>query len=123
LVSISPNINEPASIGQTGTIPGTAQSLIFWGFGLGVVSFNGQTLPASVLGYTPNYDILGVNVAPFAGQTGQLLFTSTHYGPSIGFSIENIQFSSSPIPEPSVFSLFALGGLGFLWQWRKTKAP
>ncbi len=118
---VSTSVNEPASIGQTGTIPGTAQSLIFWGFGPGVVSFNGQILPLTVLSYTANYDILGINISPYAGQTGQLLFTSTHYGVSTGFSIDNIQFSSSPIPEPGIVSLFALGSLGFLWQRQKAK--
>ncbi len=120
-VSILPNVNEPASIGQTGTIPATAQSLIFWGFGPGIVSFNGQILPVSVLGYTANYDVLGINISQFAGQTGQLLFTSTHYGPSTGFSIDNIQFFSSPIPEPNDISLFALGGLSLVWYCRKSK--
>jgi hypothetical protein len=110
---------EPASIGQTGTIPATAQSLTWWGIGA-EVSFEGQPLPFSAIGYTTHYTIYEADVSAFAGQTGQLLFTSSHFGPALGETIDNIQFSL--IPEPGVSSLLALGGLSFIYHRRKSKS-
>jgi hypothetical protein len=104
-----PGYLNTAGIGQTGTIPSTAQSMTFWGYaGADDVSFAGHTLPLTELGSTPNYIIYGVNVAAYAGQTGQLLFTTVPGGTDI---IDNILFSSSSIPEPGVLSLLAVTGL------------
>ena len=108
-----------AGIGQTGQIPLTAQSLIFWGnVGLGDVSFNGQTLSLAVIGSTNSYNIYGANISAFAGQTGQLLFTT---GIGANDMIDNIQFSSTPVPEPGALGLFALGGV--LLGLRSWKTP
>ena len=112
------------SIGQTGTIPETAQSLIWWGIVAPVVlSFNGQTLSFSMLGpATGSAFIYGVDISSFAGQTGQLLFASTSplsLGPSF---IDNIQFSSSPIPESSAVSLLLLGGGVLIYAHRNHKS-
>jgi hypothetical protein len=102
--------NEVASIGQAGTIPVTAQSLIFRGdiYNFEVVSFNGQELPLSEIGSGSNYTIYGADISAFAGHTGQLLFTSRAYPAAKGDAIDNIQFSSSPIPEQSELSLFGI---------------
>jgi hypothetical protein len=108
-----------SAIGQTGQIPIIAQSLIFWG-GDDYVSFNGQPLSIVVLGTgsTPNYNIYGADISAFAGQTGQLLFTAPKL---TGAVIDNIQFSSSPIPEPNVFALATIGALLFGFRrWRKS---
>jgi hypothetical protein len=106
-----------AAIGQTGQIPTDALSLIFWGsVGLGSVSFNGQSLSLSVLGSTANYNIYGADISAFTGQTGQLLFTAQPQG---YIFFDNVQFSSSAVPEPSPLALSALGALllGFR-RWR-----
>ncbi|PWU15817.1 MAG: hypothetical protein C5B50_14655 [Verrucomicrobia bacterium] len=104
-----------ASIGQTGMVPITAESLIFWGsVGAGDVTFNGQTLPLVVLGTAPNYKIYGANISGFAGGVGQLLFTS--YSSQVGGqwdSVDNIQFSTQFIPEPSAVALLSVGVLSF----------
>jgi hypothetical protein len=112
---------EPASIGQTATIPVTAQSLIWWGSGPNGLSFNGQALSFSVIGSGSNYAIFAANISAFAGDTGQLLFTSGGLFSAPGAFIDNIQFSTSPVPEPGFLSLLGLGSLGFLWLRRKTK--
>jgi hypothetical protein len=101
--------SEPASIGQTGTIPATAQSLIWWGDGP-EVSFNDQPLSVTFVGATDYYTIFSADISAFAGQTGQLLFTSSHYPNAPGDQIDNIQFSSSGVPEPSTFGLLTLVG-------------
>ena len=105
-----------AGIGQSNTIPLSAESLIFWGnVGANDVSFYGQTLVLTVLGSTANYNIYGANISAFAGQTGQLLFTTVLGGSDM---IDNIQFSSSAVPEPSALGLSALGGLLLAWRCR-----
>jgi hypothetical protein len=114
---------DTAGIGQTGTIPLGTQSLIFWGnVGMNDVSFNGQNLALTLLGSNPNYNIYGTDISSYAGQTGQLLFTS--YSSQVGGqwdSVDNIQFSATPVPEPNSLGLFALGGLIVAWrQWRKS---
>ena len=112
-----PNIQNTAGIGQTGTIPLTAQSLIFWGdVGADDVSFDGQTLPLTMTGSTENYNIYEANISAFAGKTGQLLFTTVVGGQDV---IDNIQFSSSPIPEPSTLSLFSICILFLCWRMKR----
>jgi hypothetical protein len=122
--------NTTASIGQTGTIPITAQSLTFFGnLSANIlgqhfqVTFNGQNISYFAVGNGANgngatYTIYGANIASYAGQTGQLLFTAPVQSESI---IDNIQFSSSSVPEPSEFALTALGALllGFR-RWRNS---
>jgi hypothetical protein len=106
------------SVGQTGTIPVAAQSLRFFASlgGTVLVSFNGYNLPFSTIGTGPNYTILGADISAYAGETGQLLFTAPVQNAAL---LDNIQFSSSPIPEPSTFGLFAMGVLFFgLRRWR-----
>ena len=107
-------------IGQIGTIPIDAESLIFWGNysagGVGGnidrISFGGQTLTVIELGETANYNIYGIDVSAFAGDSAQLLFSAIPgFGSPPPFAIDNIQFSSSPTPEPSEFALGALGAL------------
>ncbi len=103
------------SIGQTGQIPSSAQSIIYWGQTplpgdpVGIqVTFNAQPLDFVETGSTANYNIYQANISAFAGQSGELLFTAPPNG--IG-SLDNIQFSSSPVPEPSELALAALGTL------------
>jgi hypothetical protein len=111
-----------AAIGQTGQIPLSSQSLVFWGnIGGMQVSFNGQSLNFFTIGSTANYNIYAANISSYAGQTGQLLFTDPNYGNTYGGSamIDNIQFSPLAVPEPNEFFLGALGSLllGFR-RWR-----
>jgi hypothetical protein len=100
-----------ASIGQTGLLPNNAVSLFFF-LSLNSslqVTFNGQPISLVQVASTPNYDVMGGNISAFAGQTGQLLFTSPG---NSGFGlVDDIQFSPSPIPEPGVFALSAVGVL------------
>jgi hypothetical protein len=112
-----PAAESTASLGQTGSIPSTAQSLIFWdSLGTLDVSFDGQALSLVEISNTVNYTVYAANISPFAGDTGQLLFTAPVYTAAV---LDNIQFSTSPIPEPSTLAFCMLGGLSFVWRLRK----
>jgi len=96
-----------AAIAQNGTVPSSARSLTFFTSPnqVFVVTFSGQVIPLVQIGSGPNYVIEAGDISQFAGQTGELRFTA---GSGI---LDNIQFSSSPIPEPTTGGLFVLGGL------------
>ena len=112
----------PAAIGQTGQIPLSAQSILFWGgISTGVqISFNNNPLSFAVIGTTNTYNIYQADIYPYAGQTGELLFFSPH---NTGGIIDNIQFSSTAVPEPSTTAFAALGilFLGFR-RWKNLPA-
>jgi hypothetical protein len=114
-----------AAIGQSGTVPAATKSLIVWGNVLGRphATFNGQALTMQALGQGPSYGIYGADISAFAGQTGPLLFYSAFLPGAGGDIIDNIQFSSEPIPEPGGLALFALCGFGLLSQLRKRISP
>lgn len=119
LVGPIPTVATSASIGQTGQIPITAQSLTFFGKMSGnlQVTFNAQNIPFSAVGNGANYTVYGADISGYAGQTGELLFTAT---PLCLAVLDNVQFSSAPIPEPSTIALGAFGSLllGF-YRWHK----
>ena len=106
-------ITNSASIGQTGQIPFTAQSLVFWGQSSSIggpntgiqITFNNQQVLFNTLNSTANYNIYGADISVYAGQIGELLFTAPYN--TVGF-IDNIQFSSTAVPEPSKLALFGL---------------
>jgi hypothetical protein len=115
-----------AAIGQTGKVPVTAQSLIFWGntslSGLASdmeVTFNDQLVSYSAIGSGSDYTIYGANISGFAGDTGQLLFTAFN---NTYAEIDNIQFSSQFVPEPGEFGLSVLGALVLGWRVLRKRA-
>ena len=106
----TPGTGVTISLSQNGTIPLGTESMTFWGNIGGLqITFDGQSLAFSELGSTANYNIYGANVSQFAGDSGQLLFSLPAYDGSA--ALDNIQFSPSPVPEPSTLALCALGGL------------
>ncbi len=104
-----------AAVGQTGQIPADALSLIFWG-GISQVSFNGQIIPHMAIGGGVNYTIYAGDISAFSGQTGELLFTAF---PNEFRILDNIQFSTEAIPEPSEFALTGIGALLFAISCRR----
>jgi hypothetical protein len=115
----SPGSTQTISLGQSGTIPSGTESMTFLGDIGGLqITFAGQSIAFSEIGSTANYNIYGANVSQFAGDTGQLLFSLAAYASDA--RLDNIQFSTSPIPEPSALASFALGGLFLVW-WRRRK--
>jgi hypothetical protein len=110
----TPGMGIPVSLGQSGTIPLGTQSITFWGNIGGLqITFAGQSLAFSKTGSMAHYNIYAADISAFAGQTGQLLFSLPPYVNSA--TLDNVQFSSSSVPEPSQLALTALGAvlLGF----------
>ena len=110
-----------ASIEQNGTIPSGAQSIEWkaWDYNPSSsflsVSFGGNVLSPVVLGSGANYTLYGADISAFAGQTGELEFTSvfSYSGPS-WIELDDISFSTNSVsPEPSIVALTAIGGLLF----------
>jgi hypothetical protein len=114
-----------SSISQTGLIPAGTESLLLDGsYGLPsgfVVTLNGQAINMVILQNFSNYTLYGGDISSFGGQVTMLSITEpapTGIPPS-AFLLDNIQFSSSAVPEPSELALAALGALllGFC-RWR-----
>jgi hypothetical protein len=117
------------SLWQSGTIPADAQSLQFkaWSFQSGgslSVSFAGNSLSPVVLssGESPSgqpYNVYGADITPYAGQTGQIDFTSIIQGLN-WMELDDITFSTTAVPEPSTLALIVTGGMAFGARcWRK----
>lgn len=109
-----PGVLANASIAQVGTVPSFAQSIQFISSPIliGVdVSFGGMSLPLSLISMEAGRAQWGADLTAFAGQTGELRFTAlgTPDLPFGTFSLDDIQFSPLPVPEPSTWALLALG--------------
>ena len=114
----SPEMQWSASIGQTATISSTAESLTYWsGGGALQVTFNGLPIDFLVTGSGAGYTIYSADISAYAGQNAQLLFTAPVNSYAL---LDNIQFSSSPVPEPGGFALTALGTVLFgCRRWKR----
>jgi hypothetical protein len=107
--SFPPTAYNVPSLVQTGMVPPDAKSISFITTGLYVsligVSFRGVDIPLYHLATTEtDHNIWGGDTSAFAGQTGELRLWG-------GSSLDYVQFSSLPIPEPNAAPFFALGAL------------
>ena len=121
-----------AIIEQNGTIAAKEQTLIWkqWDWltpaqnptaSVLTVSFSGNVLTPVVLGSGANYTLYGANIAPYAGQTGELEFDASDTGLS-WIELDDISFSNtSVVPEPSTLALTGFGGLIFALHRRFQK--
>jgi hypothetical protein len=106
------------TLSQTGVIAPTYHSLLFeaafagsGGFG---VSVAGQPVPFIPLQSDGNYELYGVDIRQWSGQSVEVDFTAFAANPHIGdiyVSLDAIQFSLLIIPEPGVCNLAFLGAL------------
>jgi len=114
-------ISGPPCLSQTGLVPGDAQSIDFLvgnGQGDAVVTLNGVNIPL----FQISGGRLAGNISDFAGTIAQLSFSTTSNTGYAGnwLYFDDIQFSSTPVPEPSTLTLGALGTLLFGFRrWRK----
>lgn len=114
-----------ASISQTAIVPLNTVSLCFIAQGVGsaggplLVSLGGQNIPFSAISTGPNYTTYGGDVSAFAGQVEQLTFAAPQ-GVNNYWTIDDIQFSTSPVPEPGTCALILCGAAAFgMNRWRK----
>ena len=120
------------SLWQNGTIPANAESLQFsaWQH-LSVneafsVSFAGNSLALVALGsgQSPSgqaYTVYGANIAPYAGETGQLDFTAYGGNGPDWLELDDITFSPNAVPEPNTLALILTGGLALAARRRRAK--
>lgn len=120
-----------ATISQTGLVSASAVTLLFeaqqYGVGTLQVTLGGQNLPYFALAAGSNYTLYGADISAFAGETETLSFSALENnggGQINNWLIDNIQFSSTPVPEPSALILVALGAtlLSFCIHRRKSTA-
>lgn len=122
-----PNGGADVSLSQVGTVPANAQSLEFkaWSWPSAnaafSVSFAGNSLSPVLIGSTPNYDDYGVNIAPYAGQTGELKLTAIVTDAPSWIEFDDIAFSPYAVPEPSTLALVLMGGLALAARLRRAK--
>lgn len=119
----SPSNPTYSTISQTGLVPnGTASLLMDVNAGNGfIVSLGGQTISMTPIQTFSTYTLYGGDVSSFAGQLEQLSITAPPTGVPNGVLVDNIQFSSTTVPEPSEFVLGALGALLFSFRrWRNS---
>jgi hypothetical protein len=107
-----------STISQTGLVPSGMMSILMvveteHNF---KVSMGGQAINMVPLQTISSYTALfGGDISAFAGQTAQLTITSPYLPPPIAGQnpnpvlLDGIQFSTQQVPEPSVFTLSALG--------------
>ena len=103
---IPPEYPHGASIFQTGQIPAAAQSLIYLGNAALQVSFNGQSLSSIAFESAPSYTTWGIDISPYAGQSGELRFAVPWLTSSM---LDGIEFSEMSVPEPSALTLSLIG--------------
>ncbi|HXC99937.1 MAG TPA: PEP-CTERM sorting domain-containing protein [Verrucomicrobiae bacterium] len=121
------NVLFSVGISQTGLVPLGTESLQFQvGFATSpfIVTLGGQTINIVPLAAFSGYTEYGGDISAFAGQTQTLTFTETF--PSVGappggLSLDNIIFSTSPVPEPGTLALL-VAGAALLGLRRRRKA-
>jgi hypothetical protein len=122
--NLSVGLFDGGSISQTGLVPEDAESLQFEAYITGPANFfsvtlGGQKLSYSALSEGAGYTVYGANIpADMDGQTEALAFSSGDNS-----LLDNIEFSSMSVPEPSQFALIGLGALLFGVSQRKTVRP
>jgi hypothetical protein len=98
-----------ASISQTATVPANANSILFSArqqFGQMELRMGGQSLPYYKLEDRGSYSIFGSDISAFAGTRSELMFRTP---PDSTILLDDIQFSSQVIPEPTTLSLIGAG--------------
>jgi hypothetical protein len=106
---------DTASISQTALIPFGTQSLFFEaqpGSGPLEVFVGNQAVALSTVGTGANYTLYGANISAWADDPETITFSVSGGTPN-GWELDDISFSTTAVPEPSIGALAAIGGLLF----------
>ncbi|HAB19210.1 MAG TPA: hypothetical protein PLX89_10280 [Verrucomicrobiota bacterium] len=131
---------QPYVLTQTGDLPSDALSLRFLYHGDDLrVYVAGEQLPLFAQPDVPSgnpdipfYHYFAVDVSPYAGTTSELKFEFRSFGYDdfsmeprpIGYPdakshvLDDLSFSTSPVPEPLTWTLAGLGGVFLAWMLR-----
>jgi hypothetical protein len=99
-----------AYLSQSGIVPGNASSLTLLASGPLAVSVNGvlaTLVPLGGLAYA-------VDVSPYAGSAVEIRFINTSLQQFDSVNLDSIAFSTSPVPEPAAWQLWAAGAVAGL---------
>jgi hypothetical protein len=117
--------DDPAYLSQTGLVPAGTESLRFAAQSFGynfTVSLNGASLSLIPLSSTSSYTIYTADASSFAGSVATLRIdlpaTPPPNVPPSFLEIDNITFSTIPVPEPSYISL-VVAGFGIIFGHRR----
>ena len=128
------NLYHNSSISQAGFIPVGTRSIEFLiasplpvGFQVNpIVTINGISINISPVSTTGGVITMAGDIGAFAGTTATLTFLceATQGGGfpanENSFNLDNIQFSTAAVPEPSTVALVGLGGLLLAFRrWKK----
>lgn len=104
-----------AAIWQTGLVPQNAKSLYFIAAPfltspgpIFQVTLGGVSIPITETASTSKYSVWGGDISAFAGLPEELRFTAL---PGHGGFLDDIVFSTTPVPEPTNPALLVIGGL------------
>jgi hypothetical protein len=120
LEDVGPGVTTSVSIDQTGVIPVGSQSIWFKaqpGFGSLIVNLGNQNIPVYAESQGPNYTLYAGDVSAFAGQTVKLAFSVLQSSQANTWMLDSVEFSPSPVPEPSIFGLLGIGIAFFIWHF------
>jgi hypothetical protein len=113
-----------AAVGQTGLIPIGTRSITLKaaGFlqpGTLEVLVGGQTVSLTPISSTSSGILYGGDISQFAGQTEDLRIAAvpTVQDPFANWVIDDIQFSTSAVPEPSTAALLVMGAAMAGWRF------
>ncbi len=111
------------TLNQTGLVPPGTQSILMdvsfaYNF---VVTLGGQTINMIPVKTLPDYTVYGGDISAFANQVTQLSIIAPPTGVPNAVYLDNIQFTTSTVPEPNEFALtgFAIVICGIFFISRK----
>ncbi len=112
------------TIEQSGMVPATSKSIRFKAYG-GIPVVTVDDLDRTVFPFSsnPNYNEYGIDIAAFAGRATKLSFTSpslANYSTNPIF-LDDIKFSSEPVPEPSALIQLGIGALAVAINSRRRR--
>ena len=116
---LGPGNPADTTLSQTGLVPATARSLLLKAYNIGsaspriplLVSLGGEGLTLIPLAVGTNYTLMGADVRISAGQVKELSITVPGSMDINSVFLDSLQFSNSPVPEPSVLTFFMYGAL------------